>query len=188
MIKTSLLGKIAKALLCISLGASIALGISGCGGNKPKSAQQIANETGKPVTVHRHLRPSKTYYPEGYDEWTWWLKKYNESHPDSSQLYGSPSQTNNNQQSQYYGNSGTRSYGNGGYSPSRKDQSVYYNDKVFSGSGREKKEEEYVNGYFKTNGKYVDSYYRTTKDDTKSNNYSYIGNVNPHTGKKGYNY
>lgn len=166
MIKTSLLGKIAKALLCISLGASIALGISGCGGNKPKSPQQIANETGKPVTVHSHFSPSKTYYPPGYLEKK--EKEFNEkweaTHPISAELADKSYLKTYNQQSQYY------------------------NSQYYGGSGREKNEEVYVNGYFRSDGTYVSGHYRTTRDNYKSNNYSYIGNVNPHTGKKGYNY
>jgi|GEM_PF-4823572 len=45
---------------------------------------------------------------------------------------------------------------------------------------------EYVNGYFKNNGTYVQGYYRTTPDNTKDNNYSHKGNINPFTGEKGY--
>jgi hypothetical protein len=42
-----------------------------------------------------------------------------------------------------------------------------------------------VNGYTRTNGTYVEPHYRTTEDDTRSNNYSTKGNVNPYTGKPG---
>ena len=45
--------------------------------------------------------------------------------------------------------------------------------------------ESYVNGYYRNNGTYVDSHYRTGRYDSKSNNYSTQGNVNPHTGRVG---
>lgn len=43
-----------------------------------------------------------------------------------------------------------------------------------------------VHGYYKTNGTYVQPYYRSNPDHTRYNNYSYYGNYNPYTGKKGY--
>ncbi len=43
-----------------------------------------------------------------------------------------------------------------------------------------------VNGYFRKNGTYVNSYYRSSRDYTRYNNYSTRGNYNPYTGKKGY--
>lgn len=43
----------------------------------------------------------------------------------------------------------------------------------------------YVNGYYKTNGTYVDSYNRTTPNKTINDNYSTYPNVNPYTGKQG---
>ena len=42
-----------------------------------------------------------------------------------------------------------------------------------------------VNGYYKSNGTYVEPYHRTTPDNTLSNNYSTRGNVNPYTGQAG---
>jgi hypothetical protein len=43
-----------------------------------------------------------------------------------------------------------------------------------------------VGGYFKKSGTYVSSHYRSTSDHYKFNNYSFSGNYNPYTGKKGY--
>jgi hypothetical protein len=40
----------------------------------------------------------------------------------------------------------------------------------------------YVNGYYKSNGTYVNSYERTAPDGNPYNNYSYPGNYNPNTG------
>jgi hypothetical protein len=48
--------------------------------------------------------------------------------------------------------------------------------------------EQYVHGYYRSNGTYVHSYYRTSPDHTVTNNYSYKGNLNPHTGAVGTNY
>ncbi len=52
---------------------------------------------------------------------------------------------------------------------------------VTSASGTD----EFVHGYYRKNGVYVNSYYRTAKDYTPTNNYSYTGNINPYTGKRG---
>jgi hypothetical protein len=46
----------------------------------------------------------------------------------------------------------------------------------------------YVNGYTKSNGTYVQGYYRSDPNGTVTDNYSYIGNVNPYTGSVGTNY
>jgi hypothetical protein len=43
----------------------------------------------------------------------------------------------------------------------------------------------YVNGYFKSNGTYVQPYYRTAPDSNPYNNFSTKGNVNPYTGEAG---
>ncbi len=43
----------------------------------------------------------------------------------------------------------------------------------------------YVNGYFKSNGTYVQPHYRSSPNSTKSDNWSTIGNTNPYTGKQG---
>jgi len=42
-----------------------------------------------------------------------------------------------------------------------------------------------VNGYYKSNGTYVDSYQRTSPNSTTLDNYSTKGNTNPYTGKIG---
>ena len=44
---------------------------------------------------------------------------------------------------------------------------------------------EYVNGYTKSNGTYVQGYHRTSSDSSTFNNYSTQGNTNPYTGKSG---
>ena len=43
----------------------------------------------------------------------------------------------------------------------------------------------YVNGYFRTNGTYVQPHYRSNPDGIISNNWSTFPNVNPYTGKVG---
>ena len=45
--------------------------------------------------------------------------------------------------------------------------------------------EVWVNGYTRSNGTYVQGHYRTVPDYTINNNWSTIGNVNPHTGRAG---
>ena len=45
----------------------------------------------------------------------------------------------------------------------------------------------HVGAYFRSDGTYVQSHYRTAPDGTKLNNWSHIGNVNPYTGKVGTN-
>ena len=45
-----------------------------------------------------------------------------------------------------------------------------------------------VRGYFRSDGTYVQSYYRTDPNETVTDNYSYKGNYNPYTGKIGTNY
>lgn len=42
-----------------------------------------------------------------------------------------------------------------------------------------------VNGYTRSNGTYVQPYERTAPDNTRSNNYSTQGNINPYTGQQG---
>jgi hypothetical protein len=46
--------------------------------------------------------------------------------------------------------------------------------------------DDYVNGYTRPDGVYVNSYYRTNADGYSYNNYSTQGNVNPYTGQPGY--
>ena len=43
----------------------------------------------------------------------------------------------------------------------------------------------WVDGYIRTSGTYVPGYYRTVQDHTINNNWSTVGNVNPHTGTSG---
>ncbi len=45
--------------------------------------------------------------------------------------------------------------------------------------------EHYVDGYFRRDGTWVDAHFRTDPDDSFWNNWSSIGNVNPHTGRVG---
>lgn len=44
-------------------------------------------------------------------------------------------------------------------------------------------EEQYVNGYYRSDGTYVQGHWRTTPDSSPYNNYSYPGNYNPNTGR-----
>ena len=43
-----------------------------------------------------------------------------------------------------------------------------------------------VGGYYRQNGTYVDSHYRTSPNNTVRDNWSTYGNTNPYTGQKGY--
>jgi|LakMenEpi03Aug12_release.lakeMendotaPanAssembly.Ray.scaffolds.fasta_scaffold1728646_1 major membrane immunogen (membrane-anchored lipoprotein) len=43
----------------------------------------------------------------------------------------------------------------------------------------------YVNGYFKSNGTFVQGHYRTEANTTVTDNWSTIGNINPYTGEIG---
>ena len=60
------------------------------------------------------------------------------------------------------------------------------NNDDFYDYSRKNLSEEYVSGYRRKNGTYVHGYWRTKRDGTTSNNYTYRGNTNPHNGKKGY--
>jgi hypothetical protein len=46
----------------------------------------------------------------------------------------------------------------------------------------------WVNGYYRSDGTYVQSHYRSNPDNTITNNWSYPGNTNPHTGKTANSY
>jgi hypothetical protein len=46
----------------------------------------------------------------------------------------------------------------------------------------------FVNGHFRNNGTYVPPHYRSNPDGIRSNNWSYRGNTNPYTGKRGYSW
>jgi hypothetical protein len=43
----------------------------------------------------------------------------------------------------------------------------------------------WVEGYTRSNGTYVQGHYRTAPDYTINNNWTTVGNVNPHTGRAG---
>lgn len=45
--------------------------------------------------------------------------------------------------------------------------------------------DEYVNGYTRSDGTYVQGHFRSSADGVRDNNYSYQGNTNPYTGKVG---
>lgn len=45
----------------------------------------------------------------------------------------------------------------------------------------------YVDGYTRKDGTHVQGHYRSAPDNTVTNNYSYQGNTNPHTGSVGSN-
>lgn len=46
--------------------------------------------------------------------------------------------------------------------------------------------DEYVNGYYRQDGTYVEGHYRTHRNQQRWDNYSSQGNQNPWTGEKGY--
>ena len=43
----------------------------------------------------------------------------------------------------------------------------------------------HVNGYYKQNGTYVEPHYRSSPNNTTTDNFSTKGNVNPYTGQEG---
>lgn len=45
--------------------------------------------------------------------------------------------------------------------------------------------DEYVNGYMRKDGTYVDGHYRSSQNNNSYDNYSAKGNTNPYTGEKG---
>ena len=45
--------------------------------------------------------------------------------------------------------------------------------------------DQHVIGYYKSNGTNVDSYMKSSPNNTKSDNFSTYGNVNPYTGQAG---
>lgn len=47
---------------------------------------------------------------------------------------------------------------------------------------------EWVNGYMRKDGTYVNGYERSDRNNTVIDNYSYKGNVSPYTGEEGHNY
>jgi hypothetical protein len=47
--------------------------------------------------------------------------------------------------------------------------------------------DQYVHGYTRSDGTYVNGYYRSSPNGTVTDNYSYRGNENPYTGSAGTN-
>lgn len=45
--------------------------------------------------------------------------------------------------------------------------------------------DQYVNGYVRSDGTYVQGHYRSDSNSTKYDNYSSQGNTNPYTGQRG---
>lgn len=45
--------------------------------------------------------------------------------------------------------------------------------------------DQYVHGYTRSNGTYVEPYHRTDRDGNSEDNYSTKGNTNPYTGERG---
>lgn len=54
---------------------------------------------------------------------------------------------------------------------------------VFQGTAIARGNDVHVNGYYRSNGTYVQPHVRTAPDHTPTNNYSYPGNTNPYTGQ-----
>ena len=48
--------------------------------------------------------------------------------------------------------------------------------------------ETHVDGYYRSNGTYVEPHYRTMPNNTTSDNWSTVGNQNPHTSEWGTHY
>lgn len=46
---------------------------------------------------------------------------------------------------------------------------------------------DWVNGYYRSNGTYVQGYNRSSRNNTVTDNYSFYGNRNPYTGSIGTN-
>lgn len=55
----------------------------------------------------------------------------------------------------------------------------------FSFAGVAFAQDGYVNGYYRSDGTYVQPHYRSQADGNPYNNYSTQGNVNPYTGNQG---
>ncbi len=45
--------------------------------------------------------------------------------------------------------------------------------------------DQFVNGYYRSNGTYVKGHYRSSPNSTTRDNWSTKGNYNPYTGKQG---
>ena len=59
-----------------------------------------------------------------------------------------------------------------------------HSHKTATGTGASSSRQ-HVSGYTKHDGTHVDTHNRSTKDQTKTNNWSTKGNTNPDTGKPG---
>lgn len=59
-------------------------------------------------------------------------------------------------------------------------------DRYYDPSYRPSVRTNYVEPYFRSDGAYVPGHYRTNPDGSFYNNWSTKGNVNPHTGERGY--
>lgn len=46
--------------------------------------------------------------------------------------------------------------------------------------------DQWVNGYLRSDGTYVQGHFRSSPDQWKFDNYSSSGNINPYTGRRGY--
>jgi hypothetical protein len=57
---------------------------------------------------------------------------------------------------------------------------------ILAGFGGQALAENYVNGYYRNDGTYVQPHYRTEPNSVKYDNYSSQGNTNPHNGNQGY--
>lgn len=74
--------------------------------------------------------------------------------------------------------------GHGGHSSGRSSGGSHQASKPATGTGA-KVQREHVGSYTKKNGSRVAAHDRSTKDATKTNNWSTKGNSNPETGKAG---
>lgn len=52
-------------------------------------------------------------------------------------------------------------------------------------SGDQAQGDDYVRGYYRSNGTYVAPHYRSSRDGNFSNNWSTYPNINPYTGQMG---
>lgn len=57
---------------------------------------------------------------------------------------------------------------------------------AFLAGATEASADQYVNGYMRGDGTYVQPHYRSSPDGSTFNNYSTRGNTNPYTGERGY--
>lgn len=72
----------------------------------------------------------------------------------------------------------------GGHGGGHASSGSHHSSKPATGTGA-KSAREHVSGYTKKDGTHVAAHNRSTKDSTKTNNWSTKGNTNPETGKAG---